>query len=528
MCGLGVIRTRVSRQGRQLEPPNRTLHPTSSLLLTTTEHETVRNPPARANYLKISRQSTRKLGLFRRLITRLFPLNLEQHHAELTLALGNLLDAVLRNDRGSTAMRATQVAAKLASASAVTSAMFGAAALFGTASTGTAIGTLSGAAFTNAALYWIGGSVATGGMMLLTIPIAISTGAWFGSKWAWRRWISGKPRKESDLDEIELGLKRSVEAIVVSLIGTDGKQRLQPSAYFVLWNEALPSILEEVESRSAKDYANWPILAKRRLRRAVKALQKLRRKAEGSLPATSSIPISMFTATVMELLSDEVELTNDQELVVDAFRLQYPDLLGEATTEEIAHWLSELSVRSPRARDGALNAAKGKYHELLYTNAENNDGDDWYAEIILPSNHAGSDIKLTNNKTGEIIEKQLKADNVAGIREHQHEYTDIPLAATSEAAAQTGVEDSGFSGQKLDDDVRKLADVIESSEAPLAIAEDAFAAGSTAAFIALALNVGRALSRKEQLKEAVGGSIGKSGTAFAWGGGTSLLAELIT
>lgn len=105
-----------------------------------------------------------KTTVIRRLWRWLASLDLNEHRKELVDALANVQDAFLRVETGTTATRrAAQITAKLGTTAGVTSAMFGAAAIFGTASTGTAIGTLSGAAFTNAALAWLGGSMAAGG-----------------------------------------------------------------------------------------------------------------------------------------------------------------------------------------------------------------------------------------------------------------------------------------------------------------------------------------------------------------------------
>ena len=60
--------------------------------------------------------------------------------------------------------------------------MMGLASLFGTASTGTAIITLSGASFNSAALAWLGGSVATGTILVSGGTIAAGLGALYLSK----------------------------------------------------------------------------------------------------------------------------------------------------------------------------------------------------------------------------------------------------------------------------------------------------------------------------------------------------------
>jgi len=65
----------------------------------------------------------------------------------------------------------------------------------GTASTGTAITTLSGAAATNATLAWIGGSVLVGGTVLTGGAIAVA----LSSVYYW----NGKERKYDDLEQYE-------------------------------------------------------------------------------------------------------------------------------------------------------------------------------------------------------------------------------------------------------------------------------------------------------------------------------------
>ena len=76
-----------------------------------------------------------------------------------------------------------------------TAGVYGLASLVGTAGTGTAIGTLSGAAANSATLAWIGGSVFTGTIVL----VGIAGLAGWGAMRLWK----GKPRDYSDLAEIE-------------------------------------------------------------------------------------------------------------------------------------------------------------------------------------------------------------------------------------------------------------------------------------------------------------------------------------
>ena len=79
-------------------------------------------------------------------------------------ACERLSDSVV-GQSGYTDKAVSIVSGKLAGI-AVPASMFSIAGLVGTASTGTAIGSLSGAAFTSSALAWLGGSVAMGTVLV--------------------------------------------------------------------------------------------------------------------------------------------------------------------------------------------------------------------------------------------------------------------------------------------------------------------------------------------------------------------------
>ena len=111
-------------------------------------------------------------------------------------------DAILNDKRG-TSERVVHVAAGKLGAFGVPAAIFSTAALIGTASTGTAIGSLSGAAFTSAALAWVGGSVALGGVILGVAAAAGGIGAVIGAGWVAKKYVFGKKRTKADLDERE-------------------------------------------------------------------------------------------------------------------------------------------------------------------------------------------------------------------------------------------------------------------------------------------------------------------------------------
>ena len=74
---------------------------------------------------------------------------------------------------------------------------------FGAASTGAAIGSLTGAAATTAQLYWVGSIIglgtAAGGVILAGTGIGIGVGGGLIAK----RWLYGRPRPEDDLQDHE-------------------------------------------------------------------------------------------------------------------------------------------------------------------------------------------------------------------------------------------------------------------------------------------------------------------------------------
>ena len=93
--------------------------------------------------------------------------------------------------------------------------------LLGTAATGTAIGTLSGAAATTAKLYWIGamvgGGVAAGGVMLAAGGIGVGLAAGM----AGRNAIMGKARDEDKLQDHE----KAILTACITLINAIEQQR---------------------------------------------------------------------------------------------------------------------------------------------------------------------------------------------------------------------------------------------------------------------------------------------------------------
>ena len=142
----------------------------------------------------------------------------------------------------------------------------------------------------------------------------------------------------------------------------------------------------------------------------------------------------------------------EDHLVIEAIRRSSAKL-ADASIEELGEKISSMNGKSLK---GFGNNVKGIYHELLYVENENTDGDNFYAELFESTNHPGADVKIL--KDGEVVrEIQLKStDQVALVQHHFDRYPDIPVAATSEVADQMdGVENSGFSDGGLEADINE-------------------------------------------------------------------------
>lgn len=208
-----------------------------------------------------------------------------------------------------------------------------------------------------------------------------------------------------------------------------------------------------------------------------------------------SVNIGVFAAATLSLLGHRSELVSESSPILEAFR-RSDSTLSDASAADVAAYLERFD--DPAQIAGVINNVKGIYHEQLYVNAENSDGDLWTASLLPETNYPGVDVELVNPATGQTIDLQLKAtDSLSYISQHTANYPDIAVVATSETASQSSqITDSGFTNESIQSDVEDFVSSVASEDAfdsAFDLAGDMFTNGLFATAISEGLSAATAI-----------------------------------
>lgn len=353
----------------------------------------------------------------------------------------------LLNKRDDFTDKTTSLVARKVGALGLPATVFSFAGIFGTASTGTAISTLSGAALNSATLAWIGGSVLTGGVVLAGVGVV---GAAYGPK-AYR-YARGKLQSKASID-----LSLEAEAVVVSCRVLSQSFRAaisNPSLARIGAIEGLKELSLELQSNlNVAPKQDWSFLRRQKFLRAKGTLAKLASFRPPNL-VLSRVMLSATEVVLLKFVTDATPYFSTKEnLVLDALRRSKTDL-KHATETELGDYFKSLSAEQ---QAGLHNNIKGILHELRYAADENSDNDEFIVEIYKDTNHAGSDVRVINTLTGEEYEYQLKAtDSFSYVQEHLAKYPEIAVVVTSELANENeNLISSGISNADLNSEVDK-------------------------------------------------------------------------
>jgi hypothetical protein len=433
-----------------------------------------------ASEKSVTRVRTKSVETYQQVSANTKPLSTENWFERTAETCETLSDAIMGSP-GWTNRLVTVASSKLG-AVAIPASLLSVAALVGTASTGTAIGTLSGAAYTSAALAWIGGSVAMGTMIVATAGVAGMVAAPFVVKPLSNKYLTGKARDPSELSDAETDLVNACCALALGLRqAAKGGACLKRRQAMALHNDALRPLLDK-SADVLWTSQRFPMLQRRSFNNAFWSLGLSKGFAENLASNREPIAIGLGTALVLNLLSEGEHTFSEAELdVLDAIR-RSSGAMSDATNDEIA---AHVQSMTPEQLLGFKNNIKGVAHEIQYARLENNDGDLFQVELFDATNHAGADIKLINTETGEVQELQLKATSYAAyVEDHFAKYPDIDVFTTSEVSVNLGVETTGISNEQLSIDVDTALYAVEPGQ-DFEIAESMTIAG----LITLARNV---------------------------------------
>ena len=426
------------------------------------------------------------------------PVSEENWYRKSAQACESVSDALLREEKGASKRIVKGIAGKLGFAGAGVS-IFSLASLLGTAGTGTAISSLSGAAFTSAALAWVGGGVFIGSVVIGVASIAGGLGAVLGAGWAYRKFAAGEKREKGELEEQE---KRILDVCLSLAVAFREQEKAGRSIDVIsaraIYGDALKPLCEEL--LECKDRANsWPVIARRNLNVAIDKLQDVTGYLYGWSKSNPNAAVGIVSVVIMQLLADDIpNFSEHEEFVLEALRRSNNDLTN-ASDEELAAYIQNMELAQIA---GLSSNVKGIYHELLYQNKENTDGDQYIVEIFDATNHAGSDIRIINIATDEIREVQLKATKyVSYIREHNEKYENIEVFATEEVAnTDAALTSTGFTNTELNEDVSTVIDGLDDYDDPTALASMSIAALVTLARNSRVLLKGGSITQDEKEK----------------------------
>ena len=119
---------------------------------------------------------------------------------------------------------------------------------------------------------------------------------------------------------------------------------------------------------------------------------------------------------------------------------------------------------------GVVSNIKGILHEMEFVRVENSDGDSVTAAMFPETNHKGFDVVLTDEKTGESWETQLKTtDSADYVQEWMGKYPDGEILVSEEMAAELNLPSSGFSNEEITARVETFVDRLVSTDADASV-----------------------------------------------------------
>lgn len=379
------------------------------------------------------------------------------------------VDALLNQKDGTSERIVRGLAAKLGMAGA-TAGIFSIASIFGTASTGTAISSLSGAAFNSAALKWIGGSMAVGGPIVALVGLIGGTIAYFGTRSLLRKY-TGKKRKAKQLDDQESNVINTLMLLATSFRQQSEQRPLDSISAAVLHRDVFGVLSIELETCFAK-VSHWPQMPLNRLKKQIDRVQTLNHYLKdyaaeaGYKPGMVGVPqkADPVATTILKLLSRPMPPLNDQEQrALDAIS-RTNKKLANASTNLVRDFV--WSMRINRIRE-FTEKARRIYSEMEMDGDDSPAAHDYVITIYEQPDQTGAEVTIVNSQTGEEATLHLSAEKYAAfIKEHNEASGDAIIFSDGEGSEVTtdldGNSDQIFGGGVGALQTREGSDLLES------------------------------------------------------------------
>jgi hypothetical protein len=339
---------------------------------------------------------------------------------------------------------------------ATTGALLALVGTFGTAGTGTAIASLSGAAATNATLAWVGsllgGGMAAGAVLTGGLGIIAGLGAY--------KLLGSERRAFESLLDVEQRIVQCCWFLIAMLddLLADETRRIDADvATGLLNNTLLPlqallaehahAICGNLDVKNAVAFRQHVLVDFQRV-----VIDGFNQFIESGSAAKSRSYEYVIGGVFYALLTrTAVDGSVESELVLDALRRSTASLDG-ASEAELSDYLDGYNAGQLK---GIANNIKGIYHEVLWVHQYNDTHTDTYAALFGATTHPGADIEIKSSGTDEVVDAiQLKAtDSVSYVKEHLERYPDIDVLVTNETAERisgghaSGIDNAEITGQ---------------------------------------------------------------------------------
>lgn len=370
--------------------------------------------------------------------------------------LNHISSCIMQISAGEAEKAAGQFGAAIASkitGVATTGALLALVGTFGTAGTGTAIASLSGAAATNATLAWVGGllggGMAAGAVLTGGLGIIVGLGAY--------KLLGSERRAFESLLEVEQRIVQScwfLIAMIDDLLADEAHRVDADVAIGLLNNTLLPlqALLVEhaqvicgnLDVKNAVAFRQHVLVDFQRV--VVDGFNQFIE--SGSAAKLHSYEYAIGGVFYALLTRTAVDGSVESQLVLASLRRSTSSLYG-ASEVELSEYLDGYDADQLQ---GIANNIKGIYHEVLWVHQYNDTHIDTYAAMFGATNHAGADIEIRFSGTDEVVDViQLKAtDSVSYVKEHLERYPDIDVLVTNETAERlSGVHASGIGNAEI-------------------------------------------------------------------------------